>query len=65
LREKKVTRGTLVADEILDVGTATPKTFYPEYTPFLMVAHWLWTLLLALLGGLLACYLYATREGEP
>lgn len=56
---------SLVIDKFSDVRTVTPKTFYPEYTPFLMVAHWLWTLVVALLGGLLACYLYATRERKP
>ena len=31
---------------------------------FVAVAHCLWTWLFAMFGGLLACYLYATREKE-
>lgn len=43
---------------------AAPQTYYPDYTPFLSIAEWLWTLLLGMLGGILARYLYATRERE-
>ena len=32
---------------------------------FVVVAHCLWTWLFAMFGGLLACYLYATRAKKP
>jgi hypothetical protein len=41
---------------------APPRTYYPDYTAFLTIAEWLWTLSLAMLGGVLARYFYATRE---
>lgn len=41
-----------------------PKSYYPDYTPFLTIAEWLWTFVLAIVGGVLARCFYAPREKE-
>jgi hypothetical protein len=45
--------------------TSPPASSYPEFSAFMRVGHSLWAWLFALFGGLLARYLYATREKEP
>jgi drug/metabolite transporter (DMT)-like permease len=64
VRDEFRDRATLVLTPAAPAPPAPPRTYYPDYTPFLTIAEWLWTLLLAMLGGILARYLYATRESE-
>jgi hypothetical protein len=58
----------VIRDEWRVVGTPTtpvaPRMHYPDYASFVTIAEWLWTLVLAMLGGLMARYLYATREKQ-
>jgi hypothetical protein len=55
---------TLTAVPPAAPASAPPPAFYPDHTDFLTVAEWLWALVLAMLGGLLARFLYATGEAQ-
>lgn len=54
----------LIEGPAAPAAPVAPKTYYPDFTPFLTIAEWLWTFVLAIVGGVLARCFYATREKE-